>query len=97
MKEKDKIIFNNLYHEDEIKKNITEWEGPTQYTKNYSDSETVKWLENLRADIFVVHTAYWVGKTVRELPGKKIIIGGHPGLTPEYRGSHSAFWAIYNG
>jgi methionyl-tRNA formyltransferase len=31
------------------------------------------------------------------MPKKDIVIGGHPGLTPEYRGSHSAFWAIYNG
>ena len=26
----------------------------------------------------------------------KYIIGGHPGITPIYRGAHSPFWAIYN-
>jgi len=49
----------------------------------------------MEADIFIVHSGYWVGKRVREIPRKKAVIGGHPGLTPNYRGSHSAFWAIY--
>ena len=26
----------------------------------------------------------------------KYVIGGHPGITPFYRGSHSPFWAVIN-
>lgn len=96
-KKKDQIIHQKLYDEKEINNVINDWNGDIHYTKSYSDPETLKWLENLNADIFVVHTGYWVGKKVRKLPKKKIVIGGHPGLTPKYRGSHSAFWAIYNG
>jgi folate-dependent phosphoribosylglycinamide formyltransferase PurN len=96
-KRKDQIIHNKLYNEKEINEVISDWNGEIHYTTSYSDPETIRWLENLKADIFVVHTGSWVGKKIRELPKKKIVIGGHPGLTPKYRGSHSAFWAIYNG
>ena len=94
---KDKIISRNLYSKTKIDNIIDNWKGDIHYTKSYSDPGTLKWLENLNADIFIVHTPYWLGKKVRELPKKQIVIGGHPGLTPKYRGAHSAFWAIYNG
>ena len=44
----------------------------------------------------MVHSEGWVGKLIRNIPKDGIIIGGHPGITPVYRGAHSSFWAIYN-
>lgn len=94
---KDREIFRRLYDEEEIRGTIARWGGPIHRTRSYVAPETLLWLESLGADLFVVHTPYWVGKKVRELPRRKIVLGGHPGLTPRYRGSHSAFWATYEG
>jgi methionyl-tRNA formyltransferase len=76
---------------------LDSWKGEWHYTQNYSAPATLAWLQAMDADIFVAHTSYWVGKQVRDLPKTKIVLGGHPGLTPYYRGSHAAFWAIFRG
>lgn len=96
-KTKDQLIHQRLYNEADIRKVIDKWNGKIHHTRNYSAPDTMVWLQNLQADILVVHTSSWVGKKVRELPKKNIVIGGHPGITPKYRGSHSSFWAIYKG
>lgn len=93
----DREIFRRLYHENEIRRAIDLWEGPIHRTRSYDDKETLSWLESLGAEAFVVHSPYWVGKNVRRIPRKGVVLGGHPGLTPRYRGSHSAFWAVFEG
>ena len=70
---------------------------PIHRTRNFGNAQTVDWLQSLRPDLLVVHTSQWVPRVVRELPASGLVIGGHPGLTPYYRGAHSAFWALYNG
>ena len=80
-----------------ITQTLGAWKGPILYTKSYSDPAALVWLRELDADIFVVHTPYWVSQRVRQLPRSGIVLGGHPGITPYYRGSHAAFWAIYSG
>ena len=92
----DQKKLRKIFVESEIYKAIEAWTGPVHHTTNYSNEETMEWLKSLTPDIFVVHTGYWVAKKVRNLPRLKAVIGGHPGITPNYRGSHSAFWAIYN-
>ena len=77
--------------------NVKDSKAEIFYTNNYGNNDTLEWLKKLKPDIFVVHTMYWVGKKVRDIPLKKIVIGGHPGITPNYRGAHSAFWAVYDG
>ncbi|GGE33282.1 hypothetical protein GCM10011360_21410 [Primorskyibacter flagellatus] len=59
--------------------------------------EVLDFVAGLSPDILVVHTGSWVPKTMREIESVKYVVGGHPGLTPHYRGAHSPFWAIYNG
>jgi folate-dependent phosphoribosylglycinamide formyltransferase PurN len=85
-----------IFDRERIEATLAAYSGPIHHTPDYSAPETLDWLRALGADLFVVHSGYWVGKKVRALPKKGIVIGGHPGLTPDYRGSHSAFWAIYN-
>ena len=94
---KDAIISKRLYNEEKIRTTIKNWNGEKHFTDDYSAPATLKWLQSMEVDIFVVHTSSWVDKKVREIPKKKIVIGGHPGLVPDYRGSYSAFWAVYNG
>jgi folate-dependent phosphoribosylglycinamide formyltransferase PurN len=91
----DQQAFENIFDRARIEQTIAANESLIHRTENYSDPATLKWLAERQADIFVIHTPYWVGKKVRELPRKGIVLGGHPGITPNYRGSHSAFWAVY--
>ena len=92
---KDAQIFAELYQPEEINSILKNHSFPIHHTEDYQNPETVAWLETLKPDIFVVHTGYWVGKKVRKIVQEKCL-GGHPGITPDYRGVHSPFWAAYN-
>lgn len=92
---KDKKIFNQLYNKEAIEKALQKFTGKTHQTTNYQNPETLAFLKAQNPDIFIVHTGYWVGKKVRNIVNGNCL-GGHPGITPDYRGVHSPFWAIYN-
>jgi hypothetical protein len=94
-RKQDQSAYEHLFNRKEIEQTLEPCADRIHRTENYSSPETMAWLKECAADVFVVHTPYWVGKKVRELPRKRIVLGGHPGITPDYRGSHSAFWAIY--
>ena len=68
---------------------------PVVACAKYSDPDAIAWLRTLQPDVLVVHSESWVPKTVRELPTSGLVIGGHPGRTPYYRGGYSSFWALY--
>jgi len=67
---------------------------PVVWSDSYARPDTLDALRRLDPDIFVVHTKYIVGRRVREL-ARVAVIGGHPGVTPSYRGAYSPFWALY--
>lgn len=93
---KDKILHDSIFDKNEIEKTITKWDGKILYTEsNYSSPDNIKWIKDLKPDLIIIHTQYWVGKKVRDLVDGRII-GGHPGITQKYRGVHSSFWAILN-
>jgi methionyl-tRNA formyltransferase len=94
---KDRQIMTRIFDEPVIARILRDWNGPVHQTHDYSAQETIAWIDSHRPDILVVHTPYWVGARVRKLARTGIVLGGHPGITPDYRGSHSAFWAIYRG
>ena len=93
----DRAIFQRLFDEQIIDRTLHEWGGQIHRTHSYSASTTLAWLRNRKADIIVAHTPYWISKVIRTMPTAGVVLGGHTGLTPFYRGSHSAFWAIYSG
>jgi folate-dependent phosphoribosylglycinamide formyltransferase PurN len=66
------------------------------HTDSYSRPDTLAALTRLDPDVFVVHTKYIVGAKVRAL-APVAVIGGHPGITPWYRGMDSTFWALLHG
>jgi folate-dependent phosphoribosylglycinamide formyltransferase PurN len=66
------------------------------HTDSYSRPDTLAAVARLDPDIFVVHTKYIVGAKVRAL-APVAVIGGHPGITPWYRGMDPAFWALLHG
>jgi methionyl-tRNA formyltransferase len=92
---KDRAAYKSIFDQSAIEKTLSAAEDRIHRTDNYSDPKTLAWLREKEADVFIIHTPYWVGKKVRDLPKKGIVLGGHPGITPNYRGSHSAFWALY--
>jgi|SRR5579872_2772277 len=94
---RDRAAMTRIFDEPAIEATLFNWNGPIHKTESFSAPETMEWLKATDPDVFVVHTSYWVSKNVRSLPRTGIVLGGHPGITPHYRGSHSAFWAIYFG
>ena len=93
---KDQLIFDRIYKEEEIISVLKKHDYKSFQTDDYGKPETLEFIKSLQPDLLVVHTGYWVGKKVRNLVNGRVI-GGHPGITPDYRGVHSPFWAIYNG
>jgi len=69
---------------------------PVIETDSYSRPDTRDAIRRLDPDIFVVHTKYIVGPNVRAL-APVATIGGHPGITPFYRGADSPVWALLRG
>ena len=94
-KNKDAAIFQSIYNQDEINNILKNHSYETFSTEDYGSNETIEWIKSLKPDLILAHTGYWIGKKVRNIVDGKII-GGHPGITPDYRGVHSPFWAIYN-
>jgi hypothetical protein len=91
----DLAAYERLFNRRETEDTLRPFADRIHRTDDYSSPTTLAWLKQQDADIFVAHTGYWIGKKVRDLPKKGIVLGGHPGITPDYRGSHSAFWAVY--
>lgn len=94
-KKKDTKILNDLFPQKEIENIIKEYKLDYLKCSNYNNEKTKQWIKKRDPDVIVVHTPYWVGKEIRNLVNGKVL-GGHPGITPYYRGIHSAFWAVYN-
>lgn len=92
----DKQIYGELFDLERITSSLSSWSGPTIGCGQYSDADCIQMIKELKPDILVVHSQSWVPKKVRELAATGLVIGGHPGLTPHYRGSHSSFWALLN-
>lgn len=91
---RDDRLKSQIFDDAKNRRIIDQMSIPTSISENYSLQKD--FISHLEPDILIVHTQSWVGKDVRELEGVKYVIGGHPGITPIYRGSHSPFWAIYN-
>tara|TARA_Y100000992_G_scaffold264710_1_gene201620 strand:- start:1103 stop:1909 length:807 start_codon:yes stop_codon:yes gene_type:complete len=97
--EKDKHFLKKCYKNfninsvyDELKsRKITYIE-----VSQYDSKNSLKYIQKLNPDFLVCHTPYWIDKKVRVLSKDKLIIGGHPGFVPSYRGAHSAFWTVYD-
>ena len=90
----DRRIYDQLFDREQIEQTLAAWNGPTIECGDYG--EVIPAIRDLQPDILVVHSQSWVTKRVRDLALKGLVIGGHPGITPHFRGSHSSFWALLN-
>jgi folate-dependent phosphoribosylglycinamide formyltransferase PurN len=94
-RKKDAKILNGLLNKESVKKDFLKFSDKILNVKDYNDKVVVETINNLYPDFIVIQTPYWVGKKVRSIPTVGIL-GGHPGITPHYRGVHSPFWAAYH-
>jgi len=91
----DSEVYDRLFDRAAIEEALHQWSGPTAQAASYD--ELFDFISNLQPDVLVVHSQSWVSRKVRELAAAGLVLGGHPGVTPHYRGSHSSFWALLNG
>ena len=92
----DRTIYDRLFDREAIQQTLSDWDGQVIPCVSYGEPKTVEAIDRLKPDILVVHSQSWVTRKVRDLARKGLVIGGHPGITPNYRGSHSSFWALLN-
>ena len=92
----DRKIYRRLFDRSEISRALAAWDGAVISCESYAEPEAIAAIQELRPEIFVVHSQSWVTRKVRALATKGLVIGGHPGITPQYRGSHAPFWALLN-
>jgi hypothetical protein len=92
----DQRELGKLVHESADRATLGRAGVPVIETGSYSCPDTRDAIRRLDPDIFVVHTKYIVGPSVRAL-ARVASIGGHPGITPFYRGADSPVWALLRG
>lgn len=92
---KDSRLRQRIFDKKDIESTIAAWDGPRLEVANYESAEVLQWIKDRAPDYLVIHTPVWVGKKIRDLVENRVI-GGHPGITPLYRGVHASFWAAYN-
>ena len=94
---RDEQLYERIFDRARVTRTLAEWGGPKLGCERYGTPEAVGWINDLAPDIIVVHSGTWVSKSVRALARSGMVIGGHPGITPNYRGGNSSFWALYFG
>ncbi|MCP4788533.1 MAG: hypothetical protein GY903_06330 [Fuerstiella sp.] len=92
----DRRIYRQLFDRSHVDEVLRQQNAPVIRCRSYSEPAARQAMADLQPDVLVVHSQSWVPKNVRQLPTTGLVLGGHPGLTPFYRGSHSSFWALLN-
>ncbi len=93
---RDMAYYKSLYRMTEIGKAIRDSRAELLHCAKYDEPYVIDEIVSMKPDVLVVHSESWVPRKVREIPTSGLVVGGHPGLTPHYRGGHSTFWALYN-
>ena len=112
MKVLDESIFYLVYHKLYAKKdylklkkdvilpyresNFELWDGNQLFSENLNDHKTIEFIRNCEPDIiFAMCINDYFGKQLLNIPKYGVYLW-HEGITPEYRGLYSPFWAIHN-
>lgn len=65
------------------------------FVKSVNDKECIETLKKINPDIVVVNGTRIISEEVLNSTNAKFV-NLHAGITPKYRGSHGAYWALYN-
>jgi hypothetical protein len=93
---RNRRFYRKTYNRESVAIRLASAGVPILECTKYADERSIEWLRQLDPEILVVHSESWVPKRVRELASSGLVIGGHPGLTPTYRGGYSSFWALHH-
>jgi folate-dependent phosphoribosylglycinamide formyltransferase PurN len=61
-----------------------------------NDERSLEFLQKINPDLVIVHGTRIISKKVLQATNA-LFINIHAGITPRYRGSHGAYWALVNG
>ena len=67
----------------------------TQRISSVNDDECLRAIQLLNPDIIVVNGTRIISKKILQNT-HAIFVNMHVGITPQYRGSHGGYWALYN-
>lgn len=101
------VLFVRLLERHTDSKNIKRifYDQPTEYLITNVDKLEVKDVNSVNVedfilskspDLVIVNGTSIIKAPILELVSQRII-NIHVGITPEYRGTHGGFWAMYNG
>lgn len=65
------------------------------FVNSVNDKECIETLKKINPDIVVVNGTRIISEEVLGCVNAKFV-NLHAGITPKYRGSHGAYWALYN-
>ena len=68
---------------------------PVHHVHDINSDETADLLRKLAPDVCVLMVMPLLKKKIFTIPPLGMLVF-HPGVTPEYRGPHSSFWAVLN-
>ncbi len=75
---------------------IPSWQGDAIFSANVNSPEVLAFLDKRRPDIgLAMCISDFFGKRLRAIPKEGIFLW-HEGITPEYKGLYSPFWAVHN-
>jgi methionyl-tRNA formyltransferase len=75
---------------------ISAWRGPAIAAENVNSRRVHQFVETLQPDVaFAMCTNDYFGKRLRDRFAKGVFLW-HEGITPEYKGLYSPFWAAHN-
>jgi hypothetical protein len=92
--------------EEQLKKNLLEpywsahgrlqWSGDSVFASNVNSLEVQNFVKERQPDLaFAVCIHNYFCKSLREIPRHGVLLW-HEGITPEYKGLYSEFWALHN-
>jgi hypothetical protein len=72
------------------------WSGDAIFDSNVNGPKVWSFLEERKPDLaFAMCVNNYFGKKIRSIPRLGVFLW-HEGITPEYKGLYSPFWAVYN-
>jgi len=72
------------------------WRGDAITATGVNDPEVLAFLRAREPDVvFAMCINDWFGKEIRSIPRHGVLLW-HEGVTPEYKGLYSPFWAVHN-
>lgn len=91
-----KSFENEVIFPYRLSSNFQYWKGNSIESENVNDDATLNFLKDCIPDIvFAMCVNDYFGKKILKIPKLGVYLW-HEGITPEYRGLYSPFWAIHN-